>query len=228
MKKIWTADTQLIFDELSGLVSTAARLILYQKGSPPNSTTASQIHSIENKKLLELTKEKPFQAPQGSALFLYQPPGNAMRGFYIKLHDDSADKLVTEIPGEIIQFQRRRHPRIATANNCKATFTRKGSQYLNNGIIENISREGAKLTGNFSQHIKQGDILSPLSMSLRLRFGDYEENVTAGEAVVKRLTKNKKGETELGVQFCLQGTDHEYLDRYLSIRSLENYPHATK
>ena len=147
-----------------------------------------------------------------------------MRGFQIILQNETEDKIVTEIPIAIFQIQRRKHPRTPTCSNSKATFTRKGSQFLNNGNIGDISLEGTKLTGNFSQHIQAGDILSPLSMSLRLRHGDYEENVTVAEAVVKRLTKNAKGETELGVHFTLTGTDLEYLNRYLGIRNLENLP----
>ena len=78
--------------------------------------------------------------------------------------------------------------------------------------------------GKFSQHIQKGDKLSPLSMTLRLRFGDYEEIATAPEATVRRIVELDQENRELGIQFKLKDTDLNNLESYLTVCPLEDIP----
>ena len=147
-----------------------------------------------------------------------------MRGFHSTHVLETSSGLGVLFPASIITVQRRKHPRYVTSTRSVATFTRKASQYLNHGAIQNISIEGAKLVGKFSEHIKQGDKLSPLSMTLRLKFGDFEEKVTAPEAIVRRVIELGQENREFGIQFTLKGTDLETLERYLTICTIEDSP----
>ena len=150
-------------------------------------------------------KDTPFQAPKAPGLFLYQRQDQPMLGFHATSALETGTELGILFPSAIIKFQRRKYPRYVTTPRSVATFTRKASQYLNHGAIENISIEGAKLVGKFSQHIRKGDKISPLSMTLRLRFGDFEENITAPEATVRRVNEPTQEARELGIQFAFKG-----------------------
>jgi len=61
-------------------------------------------------------------------------------------------------------------------------------------------------------------------MTLRLRFGDFEENATAPEAIVRRIIELDQETREFGIQFTLKGTDQETLERYIAICSIEDSP----
>lgn len=224
MQELWSDDNQIILAELTGLVASRKALTLYQRGTEPQKATATEIFPKKQDPLLLLNKDKPFPAPKEACLILYQAEGGGMRGFHTRPLIETTEKLGVLLPQTIIKIQRRKHPRYITSRRSVATFTRLGSQYLNHGSIENICLEGAKLTGKFSQHIAVGDTLSPVSMTLRLRFGDYEENITAPEAFVRRVKDLGNDNKELGIQFIVAGSDLERLESYLSIRSMEDCP----
>jgi hypothetical protein len=170
---------------------------------------------------LLLEKITAFQAPPNVSLILYHPPSLAMRGFPATTVLETATELGVALPSRIIQIQRRRHPRVNAGPNSTVTFTRQGSQAINNGHIKDISLEGANLTGSFSQYIRKDDRISPLTLVLRLRFGNYEESILVPEAVVRRRKDLGKDELELGVHFTLAKNDMDRLDTYLTLRAME-------
>ena len=224
MQELWSDDSKVIGEELIRIVGQRIPVTLFQKGQNPQKLTPSEIFTKEAEPLLLFTKETPFQAPQNPCLFLYQHQNRPMQGFHATPTLETTTELGVPFPTSIITVQRRRYPRYVTSPRSVATFTRKASQYLNHGVIQNISIEGAKLAGKFSQHIQKGDKLSPFSMTLRLRFGDFEEKVTAPEAIVRRIIEIDQENREFGVHFALKGTDRETLERYLTICSIEDSP----
>lgn len=221
MQELWSDDPKVVGEEIIRIVGQRISVILFQKGFAPQKLTPSEIFTKEKEPLILFTKDAPFQAPKDPCLFLYQPPKQPMRGFNATPALETGSEIGVLFPASIITVQRRKHPRYVTSPRSVATFTRKASQYLNHGAIKNISLEGARLVGNFSQHIQKGDKISPLSMTLRLRFGEFEEKITAPEAIIRRVVDLDEETREFGIQFTLKGTDRDTLERYISICSLE-------
>lgn len=224
MQELWSDDPKVIGEEIIRIVGQRIPVTLFQKGLNPQKLTPSEIFTKETEPYLLFAKDTPFQAPKDPCLFLYQHHNQPMRGFHAIPVLETSSELGVLFPASIIAIQRRRYPRYATSSRSLATFTRKASQYLNHGVIQDISIEGARLVGKFSEHIKKGDKLSPLSMTLRLRFGDFEEKVTVPEATVRRVIEIDSKTREFGIQFILKGTEQETLERYLTICSIENFP----
>lgn len=224
MQELWSDAPKIVGEEIIRLVGQRIPVTLFQKGLNPQKLTPSEIFTKKTAPHLLFAKDIPFQAPKDPCLFLYQHHNQPMRGFYATPAFETSSELGVLFPTSIITIQRRRYPRYVTSSRSIVTFTRKASQYLNHGTIENISIEGAKLVGKFSEHIKKGDKLSPLSMTLRLRFGDFEEKVTVPEAIVRRIIELDRETREFGIQFMLKGIEQEPLERYLTICSIENSP----
>ncbi len=224
MQELWSNDEGVIIEEVERLVSGQTPLTLYQKGFDPQKIVPQKILTKKTYKLILFNKNKPFQAPNDSCLFLYQTKNRPMRGFHSTPLLDKEKELGIAVPGSIIEIQRRKHPRYVASERSQVTFTRMGSQYINYGMIADICIEGARLVGNFSDHIKDGDYLSPMSMTLRLSIGQYEELVVAHEALVRRVVELGDGKKELGVHFMLKGPDVDKLETYLSIRAIEELP----
>lgn len=224
MQKLWSDDPKVIGEELIRLVGQRTPVTLLRKGQNPQKLTPSEIFTKEAEPLILFAKDTPFQAPKEPCLFLYQHHNQPMHGFHATPMLETNGELGVPFPTSIMRIQRRKHPRYATSSRSVATFTRKASQYLNHGTIQDISLEGAKLVGKFSQHIRKGDKLSPLSMTLRLQFGDFEEKATAPEAIVRRVIELDQETRELGVHFTLKGPERENLERYLVICSIEKSP----
>ena len=224
MQELWSDDPKVVGEEIIRIVGQRIPVTLFQKGLDPQRLTPSEIFTKEKEPLLLFTKESSFQAPKDPCLLLYQQQNQPMRGFHATPALETTSELGVRFPLSIITIQRRRYPRYVTSPRSVATFTRKASQYLNHGTIKNISIEGARVVGKFSQHIQKGDKLSPLSMTLRLKFGDFEEKATAPEAIVRRVIEIDQETREFGLQFTLKGADRENLERYLAICSIENSP----
>ncbi|MCX5865653.1 MAG: PilZ domain-containing protein [Deltaproteobacteria bacterium] len=224
MQELWSDDPKVVGEEIIRLIGQRTPVTLFQKGLNPQKLTPAEIFTKEAEPLILFSKDAPFQAPKDPCLLLYQLPNQPMRGFHATPVLETSTELGVLFPTSIISVQRRRYPRYATSSRSVATFTRKASQYLNHGAIKNISIEGARLVGKFSEHIQKGDKLSPLSMTLRLRFGDFEEKATAPEALVRRVIEIDQETREFGIQFTLKGTDRENLERYLAICSIQDSP----
>lgn len=224
MQELWSNDPKIVGEEIITLVDQRIPVTLFQKGSNPQKLTPSEIFIKETEALLLLAKATSFQSLKNPCLLLYQHQNQPMRGFYATPVLETGSELGVLLPSSIITVQRRRYPRYAISSRSVATFTRMGSQYLNNGTIKNISMEGALLLGKFSRHIQKGDKLSPLSMTLRFWIGDFEEKATAPEAIVRWVAEIDQEIREFGIQFTLKNADMESLERYLAICPLKNPP----
>ncbi len=225
MRQLWSDDPHAIEQELRRLIAEKTPATLYQKGRSPHRLIPLEITRQGEQTLLLLHKEAAFVAGKEPCLILYLPePGGLTRGFPTAPARETDTQLAAHLPASIFVIQRRKHPRYTTNPRSSATFARLGSQYINHGSIENICLEGVKLVGHFSTHIQKGDTLSPLTLVLRLAFGDYEEKVTVAEAYVRRVTLLENEKMELGVQFIVDGADLASLESYLTIRSLEEMP----
>ncbi|MFZ5774004.1 MAG: hypothetical protein ACOY3Z_00770 [Thermodesulfobacteriota bacterium] len=223
MQETWSSDPLVVEKEVDRLIAGSIQLVFYQKGQPPQRLLPAEIFPKNTYRLLLLKKDKAFFAPREEGLLLYRAPEGATRGFQATPLFETKENLGVLLPLSIFALQRRRHQRYATSNtNSHVTFARHGSQYLNHGLVEDICIEGARLVGRFSEHIRPGEVLAPLSMTLRLRFGAYEEKITAAEAVVRRVAEGHRDNRELGIQFLLHDQDAHRLEGYLSIRAAED------
>lgn len=222
MQELWSKDPRIISKEILRIVSQQIPVSLFQKGLSPQALTPVEILNQETGPILHFTKQTTSPIAKAPCLFLYQNHQQPLRNFHATAVLETGRELGVLFPNSIFTVQRRKHPRYPTNANSITTFTRKASQYLNSGTIQNISIEGARLVGKFSQNIQKGDVLSPLSMTLRLRHGNLEEKVTAPEAMVCRVIELNQETRELGIQFTLKGTDQENLERYLSLCALIN------
>ncbi len=222
MQELWSNDPQIISKEIIRIVNQHIPINLLQKGLSPQALTPVEILNQETGPILRFNKQTTYPISTDPCLFLYQHPKQPMRNFHAAAVLETGYELGILFPTSIFTVQRRKHPRYDTNSNSVTTFTRQASQYLNRGSIQNISIEGAKLVGKFSQHIQKGDLLSPLSMTLRLRHGDLEENITAPEAMVCRVIELNQETRELGIKFILKSADQENLERYLSLCALIN------
>ena len=221
MREAWAEESATIRTELERLIGNATELALCQKGRTPRKLQVVAIEAGADGELLLLNKIQPFPAPPDAAFLLYHPPGEPMRGFTAQPVLETPTQLGIALPTRIIQIQRRRHPRIGVSSRCQAIFSRRDSQTINNGRLKDISAEGARLVGPFSEHIRVGDVITHLTMILKLRYGDYEERLTLPEATVKRRRQLDDDETELGIHFLLTQQDCDTLDIYLTLRALE-------
>lgn len=221
MQRTWTEDQQTIRSELEGLIAAQTELTLFQQGQTPRKLCPMAIESGSDGDWLSLKKLAAFQTPSGNSLILYHPPSSAMRGFPATPVLETTTELGITLPSRIIQIQRRRHPRITVGPDSTATFSKLGSQAIYNGQIRDVSIEGARLTGTFTQTLRKEDRLTPLTLVLRLRFGDYEESILIPEATVRRRKDLDKKQLELGVHFTLAKNDLDRLDTYLTLRTIE-------
>ena len=223
MQKLWSDDPEIIEDELRVLIARREPLTLYRRGTTQHKVTPADISPQKTFKILTLAKDGEFAAPKEPCLFLYQTNGLGMRCFQASVLLETITEMGVALPHVIHSIhQYRKHHRHQTSTRSTVTFTRPGGRIVNHGVVQNVSKEGAKLVGRFSQHIKEGDLLSPITLTLRLRFGDHEERVTASEAMVRRIVEVDEEIREFGVQFLLSNAEQANLEIYLSILALEN------
>lgn len=222
MKEVWTKDPEEISGEIAMLTEKRSPLTLYQKGKNSHTTTADQIEENDQKKILVLSKDNSFQAPKDACLFLYHPEGEGIRCFKALPVKETETQLKVSFPSEIIRVQRRRHERIISTGMSTVVFTRKGSHNLLTGEVKDISVEGAKITGKFTPNIKKGDLLAPISITLRLRHGNFEEKINVPEATVARTISSAEETTGLGIKFLMPVSERERFETYVTLRALED------
>ena len=222
MQETWCSDPQEVEQEIRRLIAAMIPLTFYQTGQPPQRLLPVEIFSKDEQIVLILHKEATFNAPKDAGLLLYKQDSNPTRGFRATPVLETQKDLGITMPTSIFWLQRRKFQRFPTGNTSSSvTFTRHGSQYLNHGQVEDICLEGARISGKFSQHINNGDVLCPLSITLRLRFGNFEEKVHVAEAIVRRVIDRNKEQREFGIHFSLQGEEREKLERYIALCSLQ-------
>lgn len=222
MQETWCSDQREVEQEIRRLIAEKIPLTFYQTGQPPQRLLPVEIFTKEEQQLLVLHKEAVFNAPKDAGLLLYKQDSTPTRGFRATPVLETQKDLGITMPTAIFWLQRRKHQRFPTGStNSSVTFTRHGSQYLNHGQVEDICLEGARLSGKFSQHINNGDVLCPLSITMRLRFGSFEEKIIVAEAIVRRVIDRGQEMREFGIHFNLQGEEREKLERYIALCGLQ-------
>lgn len=222
MKEVWLNNPEQIRREIENLITEKTILSLYQPGGPPVKALVRKSNEDQGEKTLLLAKKVALTAPNESCLALYHVPNSPVRGFRAIPISETVDQLKILFPEELLQIQRRKHPRIMTSSNSSVLFTRMGSQYINRGTVQDISMEGAKLRGNFSQHIRVSDYLSPITFILRLKYGNYEETVVIPEARVCRVIELPDDMKEVGIHFVLSDAEAQGIERFVAICSLQH------
>ncbi len=228
MKEIWSENPELIQHEIEALIAGKTVLSLYQTGHPPIKALISGIENSQGKKVLLLVKKELLRIPKESCLALYPVPRSPMRAFKCLPLFETQDQLSVPFPTDIAQIQRRKYPRVVTSTNSTVVFAKEGNQSLHNGIVKDVCMDGARLSGEFSEHIHAGDHLGPLTMILRLTFGNHEENFTIPKATLCRAVDLKDNTREFGIHFDLAPTDSDRLERYITMRILEDRPRKTR
>jgi hypothetical protein len=228
MKEIWSKNPELIQHEIEALIAEKTVLSLYQPGHPPVRALISGIEDSQGEKVLLLAKKELLRIPKESCLALYPVPRSPMRAFKCLPLFETQDQLGVPFPADIVQIQRRKHPRIVTSTHSTVVFAKEGTQALHNGIVKDVCMDGARLSGDFPEHIHAGDHLGPLSMTLRLTLGNHEENFTIPKARLCRAVDLKDNIREFGIHFDLDATGSERLERYITMRILEDRPRKSR
>ena len=222
MKETLTQDVEKIIKEIITLTEKELPLTLIQKSQAPQTIYTKGIESRDNRyKVLVFQKKEPFTAPEEPCLVFYHPANQPMRGFQVVTVHQSDDQLEAKIPREIVQIQRRKHPRFVKTGKSSAFFTSKGGSSLFNVDVKDICIEGARLVGTFTDNIKSGDILAPLTLELRLVHGEFQEKIIIPEAKVQWVNDHTGGKRVMGIHFTLTDKELDRLDSYLNILSLQ-------
>lgn len=224
MKEIWSENPELIQHEIEALIAEKTVLSLYQPGHPPIRALITGIENSEGEKVLLLAKKELLRIPKESCLALYPVPRSPMRAFKCLPLFETQDQLGVPFPANIVQIQRRKHPRVLTSTNSTVVFAKAGSDFHSNGMVKDVCMDGAKLCGEFSEHIHAGDHLGPLTLTLGLALGHHEESFTIPKAKLCRAIDREGKNREFGIHFDLDAIDSERLERYITMRILEDRP----
>jgi c-di-GMP-binding flagellar brake protein YcgR len=142
-----------------------------------------------------------------------------MRGFKLEVLRQTNRFFRAVVPGSIFKVQRRKFPRVYTAEGSTLTFAPKDSRRILHAQIIDVSLEGAKIFGNLVG-LKQGTALSPITLTLS--FDDRRSNdvvVNVSEAVVVREIRVRE-KVELSFHFQNKNAD-DLLKKYIDLRILE-------
>lgn len=223
MKEIWSQDTQEIIKEIVTLSEKKLPLTFIQKGQAPKTVYATGIETKNNRhKVVVFAKKEPFTSLEESRLIFYHPKRQPMRGFEIEPVHESENNIETKIPQEIVQIQRRKHPRVVKTGNSTAAFTHKGDTNMYTVTVKDICLEGARLGGAFTENIGNGDILEHVSLDLHLAQGEeYQEKIVIPEAKVQWVNDLTEGQRVMGIHFKLADAELARLDNYITMLSLQ-------
>ncbi len=221
MKEIITQDLEKIIREIITLSEKKLPLTFIQKGHAPRTIYVKGIETRNNlHKIVVFTKKEPFTPPLEPSLVFYHPTAQPMRGFEVHPVNESQHQLEAKIPQQIVQIQRRKHPRFMDKGNSSALFACKGGSVVYSVTVKDICLEGARLSGTFSAGVKKGDILAPLTLNLRLVHGEYQEKIFIPEAKVQWVNNLPEGQRTMGIHFTLADDEFNRLDTYLNVLSV--------
>ena len=223
MKEIITQDTEKIIREIITLSEKELPLTFIQKGQAPRSIIAKGIETRNSlQKVVVFTKKEPFTSLMEPSLVFYHPSGQPMRGCEVLPVSEDQHQLEAKIPREIVQIQRRKHPRFMKTGTSSAVFTCKGGSAVHRVAIADICLEGARLTGSFTENIQKGDILAPITLDLRLAQGEYQQEIIIPEAKVQWVNNLPEEHRTMGIYFTLAEDELGRLDTYLDLVSLQD------
>lgn len=176
---------------------------------------------IDEDSVLLLHREDNFKVHAERCTLAYSPRKNFWKGFSVSVLFESAAGVGVGIP-ETIQIIKhmRVNPRFPLSDRSIASFNRGDGRIVYSGRLVDISKTGARLRGDFSTNITVGSVLTNVTMTLRLKHGDYEEVVIASDAVVRWTKVRGRSVLELGVEFSLAQNNLDTLDVYLAVAKL--------
>ncbi|MBU0731162.1 MAG: PilZ domain-containing protein [Proteobacteria bacterium] len=222
MRRVWAESPETITQEINLLIDDQTRLNFCQKTAPNQVVFLSAIEPDDSGSCIKLTKRNAFGINPGECFLFYKRVNQLMRGFKSLVLNNDRKNITASLPSEIFEIQRRKHPRLTTPGNSRATFIPDGKQRLITCRVLDVTLDGARLVGNFSSSIKKDDILKPLSLSLCLRYSDLEHKINITQARVAWVAERSKDQRLMGVYFTEQNTDLEQLKHYLHLRLLED------
>ncbi|MCB2184264.1 MAG: PilZ domain-containing protein [Desulfobulbaceae bacterium] len=165
----------------------------------------------------------PFKPACGNnCLFYYHLQGQPLRGFLCRQEKHVGTLLGLHYPDEIFEIQRRKYPRLPATKNSTANFALLNRQKFFVGRVEDISLQGARISGNFPVIIAKGDTVTPITLRLfQKRMKDEETEIHIPEAEVVRVSADAETTSEIAIHFTLQDREHKSLMHYIDIRTIE-------
>lgn len=176
---------------------------------------------VDEDAVLLLQREENFKVQTGWCTLAYSPRKNFWKGFRVSVLFECAAGVGVGFP-ETIQIIKhmRVNPRFILSDRSVASFNRGDGRIVYSGVLVDISKTGARLRGDFSTNITLGSVLTNVTMTLRLKHGNYEEVVIASDAIVRWTTVRGRSVLELGVEFSLTQHNVDNLEVYLAVAKL--------
>lgn len=206
MKRTWSTDVDEIRKEIDLLIHEKARLFCLPEKGKTNTLHVKGKTRLQSSDILVLSHPGKTICPKNHCLFYYHINGLPVRGFHCTPEKLVNGLLGVHYPREIFEIQRRKFPRVPIANDSRAIFSLLNRQRLHVGRIEDISLEGARISGDFPVVIEKGNIITPITLTLLPRHVQHpaETSVLIPEATVIRSVKGEGSTKELAIHFILR------------------------
>lgn len=219
MKEIWSEDAGEILSEIRLNCEEQVAMTLLGSTVSPTFVTLRSVVKDADREILEFEKPEELELDGELFVFYLRNDQQLMRGFKLEVLRQTNRFFRAAIPVSIFKVQRRKFPRVYTAEGSTLTFAPKDSRRIIHAQIIDVSLEGAKIFGNLVG-LKQGTALSPITLTLS--FDDRRSNdvvVNVSEAVVVREIRVKE-KVELSFHFQNKDAD-DLLQKYIDLRILE-------
>ncbi len=219
MKEIWSEDRAEIVAELRRICEDQLPLTLLGPGVSPAFVTLRSVLQEQEQAILEFDKPEGITLEGELFVFYRRDDLDLMRGFKLGPMRQTNRFFRVPLPVHIFAVQRRKFPRIYTAEGSFLSCAPQASRRILQAEVIDVSMEGAKIFGNLVG-IKQGTILTPLTLTLCFedkRSADVVINIA--EAMVVREIRVKE-KVELSFHFRTEDAD-DLLGKYIELRILE-------
>jgi hypothetical protein len=218
MKKTWSTNIDEISKEIDLLIAEKARLTCLREKKRTTALYVKGKTQLDNSNLLMLSTPRKEICPKKRCLFYYHREGCPIRGFHCTPEMLLDGLLGVHYPTEIFEIQRRKFPRIQVPPDSRANFALLNRQGLHVGRIEDISLEGARISGDFPIILEKGSIITPITLTLMprsyRRHGD-ETIIHIPEATVMWSKSDEDVTREFAVHFILQELQLQALGHYI-------------
>jgi hypothetical protein len=206
MKRTWSTNVDEISKEIDLLIYQKARLFCLRDKEKTNTLHVKGKTRLQHSDILVLSHPGKNICPQNHCLFYYHRKGFPVRGFHCTPEKLVNGLLGVRFPREIFEIQRRKFPRVQVDKDSRAIFALLNRHRFHVGRIEDISLEGARISGDFPLVIEKGNIITPITLTLMPRFMRQakETNIHIPEATVMRAINAEGGTKELAIHFILQ------------------------
>ncbi len=225
MKKIiWTEDVETIRQEIDLLVHNKTELICGRRG----------LRNINRYPVVAKTTMKSGvgifvlfhpQAPScnsDTCAFYYHRPGNPLR-FFECTRVKKAEKYVGyELPRRIYYIHRRKFERVTTPHTSAGTFSLQLKQRIYNGIIDDVSIQGAKILVDMPLELAPGTKLCHVTLTLCLRASERQTVIFVPEAEIIWSNYANSVTTLLGLRFSPDVDYSALLTSYIDLRLIED------